>query len=209
MSEQSAPTPPTMLERWSPLPRAGQWLILAGLGLAAYFLVVERVVDMTVSANGRADAMAARIRLVNGMNEQADGDRQAIALAARLHGDVRLPGRRSVAATGVNRSVDRVLRAAGVTGARTQTTEQNLRDGPATRFFGGRGALVKLVSTISFDASPEAFSLVLGSLENNADVSAVTRVIVRRADDGSRAVSATLTVEAWALGIYANEGNRP
>ena len=209
MSETGTPTPTPLFDRWSAIPRAGQWLVLAGVGLAAYFLVVEPVIDMTVRASGRADAMAARIRMVNGMNAKADGDRQAIALGARLHGDVTIPGQRSEAATGLNRAVDRVLREAGVTGARTQTTEQNLRDGPATRFFGGRGSLVKLVSTVSFDASPEAFSRVLGSLENAPDVSAVTRVIVRRGDDGSRRVSATLTVEAWALGSSTTDGSRP
>ena len=185
---------------WHSLPRAGKWAVLGLLGLGLYFAVVEPVVDMTVQAGSRADAMAARIRAVQSMGERADDDRQAIALGARLHGDIAMPGPRAERASALNRAVDRALREAGVSGARTQTTEQNLRDGPATRHFGGRGSLVKLVSTVSFDASPEAFSQVLGALENDRDVAAVTRVIVRRADDGSRGVSATLTVEAWALG---------
>jgi len=217
MSDNVRTSPSTWLARWGLLPRSMRWLVLAGLGLAAYFAVIEPVIEMTLDANGRADAMAARIRLVNSMNAKADGDRQAIALGSRLHGDISMPGLRSEAATALNRAVDRVLREAGVRGARTQTTEQNLRDGPATRYFGGRGSLVKLVSTISFDASPEAFSQVLGALESDPDVSAVTRVLVRRADDGSRSVSATLTVEAWALGSGARqdtprtsrEGGRP
>lgn len=187
-------------QAWRGLPRAGQWLVLAVVGLGLYFAIIERVVDMTVQAGSRADAMAARIRTVQSMGERADDDRQAIALGARLHGDVAMPGPRAERATALNRAVDSALREAGVSGARTQTTEQNLQDGPATRHFGGRGSLVKLVSTVSFDASPEAFSQVLGALENNEDVAAVTRVIVRRAEDGSRSVSATLTVEAWALG---------
>ncbi|MEQ8843991.1 MAG: hypothetical protein RIB58_03975 [Phycisphaerales bacterium] len=199
------------MSAYSALPRAARWGVLAGLGLAAYFAIVEPIVEATMDASSRADTMAARIRTVNAMGERADDDRQVIALGARMHGDVNMPGQRSDAATALNRAVDRALRAAGVSGARTQTTEQNLRDGPATRHFGGRGSLVKLVSTVSFDASPEAFSLVLGALESDPDVSAVTRVLVRRADDGSRLVSATLTVEAWALGSSAGarQGGRP
>ena len=188
----------SLVRAWRGLPRAGKWLVLAVIGLAAYFAIIEPVVEATVNANGRADAMAARIRTVQAMGEQADDDRQAIALGARLHGDVAMPGSRAERATALNRAVDSVLREAGVSGARTQTTQQNLQDGPATRHFGGRGSLVKLVSTVSFDASPEAFSQVLGALENHPDVTAVTRAIVRRADDGSRGVSATLTVKAWA-----------
>lgn len=203
MSESVDGNQASMRARWAALPRAVRWLVLSGLGLAAYFAVVEPVIEMTLEANGRADAMAARIRVVNGMDAKADGDRQVIALGSRMHGDVSMPGPRSEAATGLNRAVDRALREAGVRGARTQTTEQNLRDGPATHYYGGRGSLVKLVSTVSFDASPEAFSQVLGALESDPDVSAVTRVLVRRADDGSRSVSATLTVEAWALGSGA------
>ncbi|UYV11564.1 MAG: type II secretion system protein M [Phycisphaera sp.] len=187
------------------LPRSVRWLVLAGLGIGAYFLVVEPVIDATVKANGNADAMAARIRAVNAMGQRAQGHQQLIALGSRLHGEVELPGPRSERATALNRAVDRALRDAGVSGARTQTSEQNLADGPATQYFGGRGSLVKLVSTLSFDASPEAFSTVLGALEASPDVAAVTRVIVLRADDGSRQVSATLTVEAWALGSKARE----
>lgn len=192
---------------WGSLPRAGRWAVLGGVGIALYFAVVEPVVDMTVQASSRADAMAARIRAVQGMGERADDDRQVIALGARLHGDVAMPGPRAERATALNRAVDGALRDAGVTGARTQTTEQNLQDGAATRHFGGRGSLVKLVSTVSFDASPEAFSQVLGALENSPDVAAVPRVIVRRLEDGSRGVSATLTVEAWALGTSRGAGS--
>ncbi|MEQ9094838.1 hypothetical protein AY599_09810 [Leptolyngbya valderiana BDU 20041] len=203
MSHSKAKTGADRFAWYGRLPRAGRWLVWAVAGLAGYFLLVEPVVDVTVDASGRADAMAARIRAVRAMGEKAQDDQQRIALGSRMHGPIELPGPRSERATALNRAVDTALRQAGVTGARTQTTEQNLADGPATQYYGGRGSLVKLVSTVSFDASPEAFSEVLGALEANADVAAVTRVIVRRADDGSRQVSATLTVEAWALGTTA------
>lgn len=188
------------------LPRSGRWLLWAAIGIGAYFVLVEPVVDATVSASERANAMAARIRAVRAMGEQAKEDEQIIAIGSRLHGPIEPPGPRSERATALNRAVDGALREAGVSGARTQTTEQNLADGPATRYYGGRSSLVKLVSTVSFDASPEAFSQVLGSLEADPDVAAVTRVVVRRAEDGSRQVSATLTVEAWALGRAARSG---
>ncbi len=191
------------MERYAQLPRSAKWLTWAVLGLAAYFLVVEPVIDATVQSSGRAEALAARIRAVKTMGEKAQDDQQRIAIGSRLHGEVELPGPRSERATALNRAVDGALRDAGVRGARTQTTEQNLADGPATQYYGGRGSLVKLVSTVSFDASPEAFSQVLGALESNPDVAAITRVIVRRAEDGSRQVSATLTVEAWALSASA------
>lgn len=207
MSEKASTTRTGMLGWYDRLPRAGRWALLAALGVGAYFLIVEPVIDATVEASGDADSMAARIRAVAAMGERARGDQQAIALGSRLHGEIELPGPRSERATALNRAVDGALRDAGVSGARTQTTEQNLADGPATRYFGGRGSLVKLVSTVSFDASPEAFSTVLGALEASPDVSAVTRVIVRRADDGSRQVTATLTVEAWALGSTARRGS--
>lgn len=203
MSKTASTTRTGMLGWYDRLPRAARWGLLGAIGIGAYFLVVEPVIDATVKASGDADAMAGRIRAVAAMGERARGDQQAIALGSRLHGEIELPGPRSERATALNRAVDGALRDAGVTGARTQTTEQNLADGPATRFYGGRGSLVRLVSTVSFDASPEAFSTVLGALEASPDVAAVTRVIVRRADDGSRQVSATLTVEAWALGSAA------
>lgn len=204
MSDPGSPTRARILDRYASLPRSARWLVWAGVGLVAYFFVIEPVVDATVRASGRADAMAARIRAVQAMGERAQDHQQKIAIGSRLHGEVELPGPRSVRATALNRAVDRALRDAGVRGARTQTTEQNLADGPATDYYGGRGSLVKLVSTVSFDASPEAFSQVLGALEASPDVAAVTRVIVRRADDGSRQVSATLTVEAWALSASAS-----
>lgn len=207
MSQKASTSRGSVLGWYGRLPRSGRWLLLAAMGIGAYFALVEPIVEATLEASGRADAMAARIRAVREMSQQAQGDQQVIALGSRLYGEVGLPGPRGERATALNRAVDAALRDAGVPGARTQTTEQNLADGPATRFYGGRGSLVKLVSTVSFDASPEAFSTVLGALEASEDVSAVTRVLVRRADDGSRMVSATITVEAWALGNVARESS--
>lgn len=188
------------------LPRSARWLVLGGLGLGAYFAVVEPVVEATVEANGRVHAMTARIESVRAMSRQANDDLQTIGMGERLHGPIAIPGPRGERASALNRAVDNALREAGVSGARTQTIEQNLADGPATQHFGGRGSLVRLVSTVSFDASPEAFGRVLAALESSPDVAGVSRVIVRRADDGSRTVSTTLAVEAWALGAQARAG---
>lgn len=188
------------------LPRSARWLVVAALGIGAYFAILEPVVVATVEANARVQAMTARIRSVQAMGRQADDDMQAIAMGERMHGPMTTPGPRGERASALNRAVDSALREAGVSGARTQTIEQNLADGPATQHFGGRGSLVRLVSTVSFDASPEAFSRVLGALESSPDVAGVSRVIVRRGGDGSRTVSATLTVEAWALGAQARAG---
>lgn len=194
------------LAAFKSLPRSVRWLIFAAVGISAYFAVIEPVVEATVKANGRVQAMTARIQSVQAMSRQADDDLQTIALGERLHGPIAIPGPRGERASALNRAVDSALRDAGVTGARTQTIEQNLADGPATQHFGGRGSLVRLVSTVSFDASPEAFSQVLGALESSPDVAGVSRVIVRRSADGSRTVSATLSVEAWALGAQARAG---
>ena len=84
---------------------AGSRLTRTGEVVIDRFVLVEPVVDATVNASGRADAMAARIRAVRAMGEQAKEDEQIIAIGSRLHGPIEPPGPRSERARSEERRV--------------------------------------------------------------------------------------------------------
>jgi len=181
------------------LPRWGRWLTWAGAGLAAYFVAIEPAIEVAAAAHAQADAARARILALADEAARAQADAQAVALGSRVHGPIAEPKPRPRAAGALSRAIDDALRDAGVRDARTQTIEQPMPEGPVTRAFGGRDALVRLESTIQFEAPPEAFSAVLAALEDSPDIAGVSRLTVRRAGDGSRRVSVSITVEVWAL----------
>lgn len=176
------------------LPRPARWGVLAVAGLLAYFGVVEPVVDATSSVNARADARAQAIAEV-----RSGGGDDAAALGLRQFGDVAPPGDPRERAVAFDRRVLEVLEKHSVRDHTSTTSTVPLGTGPLLSLLSPSNQRVeRRIRQIQFEASPETLSAVISDLERTPEVAAVSRVQIRKAQDG-RLVRATVSAEAWLV----------
>jgi hypothetical protein len=177
------------------LPRAGRWGLLALAGLLAYFGVVEPVVDKTGALNARAEARARAIAEV-----RAGGATAAADLGLRQFGVVEPPGDPRERAVAFDRRVLEVLEKHSVERHTSNTKTAPLAPGPLLAALAPANQKVdRRIREIQFETTPETLAAVIADLERIPEVAAVSRVQIRKADDGGRTLRATVAAEAWTL----------
>lgn len=194
-----------LIDRIKAWPRAVQWAALAGVILAAYFLVVEPGIDRYLSLSRTANEAQAKLADFSADGAAREQQRQSIDLGLRQFGRVEFPGDERSRSEALARAIEQILSKHDVR-ERTQTTRRApLGVGPLDRAVGVDNRVDRLIVELSFDASPEQVAAVLADLEQSPVVACVSRVQIRKAPEGDRSrpagrtVRATLSVEAWLL----------
>jgi hypothetical protein len=188
------------------MPRAARWGLWAGVVLAAYFLVIEPVLDATNTLNERADKAQRRVIESRSAGEAAlvaEGDLKA---GVPRFGLPKLPGEPKERSEALTRRIASILQSRGVRDHTSTVKESPLPTGPLTGAVGADYRVDRLVTELQFDASPETVAGVVADLEKAAEVAAVSRVQLRKgvATPGAkgpapRLLKATIAVEAWEL----------
>jgi hypothetical protein len=183
------------------LPRAGQWLVWGLVCVAAYFGLVEPVMDQTSSIGSKADAAASA--LVSYESGRTTQDREAgeISRGLRQFGPVLLPGEAGERSGAFNRRITEILDKQGVKYPTSTTRTAPLTSGPLDKTMPAGQRVERLIRDLQFDATPEQVTAVLAALERSPEVAAVSRVQIRRAAGGagSRTVRANITVEGLII----------
>ncbi len=188
----------SLLQRWNSLPRAGRWLLAAAAAFAAYFAVVEPVLNRTGDLAARADAIQA------GLDRQAQrsqsGASGAIALGLSRFGSAAVPGRGERSGE-LNARLEEILRQRKVSSLSIRARAPVPLGRSAMDDVIGEGEQVqRLILDIDFESSPEVAAAVLADLEQAREVASVGRVSMRRLDrGGQRAVQVSLSPEAWVI----------
>ncbi len=177
------------------LPRAGRWGLLALAGLFAYFGVVEPVVDKTGALKARAEARTRAIAEV-----RSGGAAAAADLGLRQFGVVEPPGDPRERAVAFDRRVLEVLDKHSVAKHTSTTRTVPMTPGPLlTALATANQKVDRRIREIQFEATPETLAAVIADLERTPEVAAVSRVQIRKAEDGGRMLRATVSAEAWTL----------
>jgi hypothetical protein len=177
------------------LPRAARWGLCALAALLAYFVVVEPVVDKTSTLNSRAQARAKAIAEV-----RSGGGAGAADLGLRQFGVVEPPGDARERAVALDRRVLEVLEKHSVEKHTSTTKTAPLASGPLlTALATANQKVDRRIREIQFEATPETLAAVIADLERAPEVAAVSRVQIRKSDDGGRTLRATVAAEAWTL----------
>jgi hypothetical protein len=186
-----------LAERFTALPRAARWGVVAVIGVAAYFAVVEPVLDLKSSLDTRADAAATRLALY-----ERQGDARARAADTIRRGQehfaaVSFPGEGDQAAEALNKAVNAVLDASKVGPRVLRSRTVPIAQSPLDRVLRPGEKLERRIVEIQFDGSPEQASAVLAALEQQPEVTEVSRVQLDRLPEG-RTLRAAITVATWA-----------
>ncbi len=177
------------------LPRAGRWGLCALAGLLAYFAVVEPVVDKTSTLNSRAQSRARAIAEV-----RSGGAAAAADLGLRQFGVVEPPGDPRERAVAFDRRVLEVLDRHTVARHTSTTRTVPMTPGPLLTALATTNQKVdRRIREIQFEATPETLAAVIADLERSPEVAAVSRVQIRKSEEGGRTLRATVSAEAWTL----------
>lgn len=193
----------TIAERFRSLPRSARWLIWGALGLLAYFVIVEPIVERTSRLRILADSRAGQLAKAHSGAVVLAAAQSDIKAGVQRFGMVELPGEPKERSEAFSRRVGEILQAHGVRPTST-VKETPLGNGPLLGALGSEYKVDRLVTELQFDASPATVAAVLADLERAPEVAAVSRVQVRKAGpQGDRPVGkvlrTTIAVEAWQL----------
>lgn len=185
----------TLAERWAKLPRAALWALAAAGFLAAYFLLVEPVLELTGSIDARADALeAARRRAALPAEEALD----AAARDHALFGSPLPPG--GPERTGaLNQRLETIL-------AGRDLQQLSIKARPpapmpradASRLTDDSRTINRLVVDIDFHTDPATAADIIAQLERAPEVTLLSRVTLRRVErDGAELLQVGLSPETW------------
>lgn len=208
MNAHSPGKPDGLLQRFESMSRATRWAIGGGLVIAAYFLVVEPVVDATSrrlsSSESKAAVIASHAKTAQAMQIASEIRAQGV----RKFGLVDLPGDPEKRPLEFNQQVDEILKRHGVRESTSTSRTSPLGAGPLAAKITGEFRVDRMMRDIQFAADPDAAAAILADLERNPIVSTISRLQVRQADGRDRnakMVRVTMTVETW---LQARKGKK-
>lgn len=203
-----------LLRSWSRLPRVAQWSVLAIVLIAAYFLAIEPVLNLTGLYTSKADRIAAALRREKELAAPDSEDGRLLAQAARVFGKPLLPGDPAAKPETLYRVVNRILREHLVDDAvvNERAGPVQLRPEQLTALTDGYHTIEKFSLEVAFEADPQTAVAVLADMESSPEVTAIGRVRIEKANtragshDTDPLVRVMLAPEIWVLSV-ASAGN--
>ena len=199
--------------RWNTLPRSGKWLAIFVVFLVAYFAVLEPLMALNAGLIERADRIQASIRDRAASAEKIENTRAATENAIAAFGKPLPPSETARAQdrfAAMERKVTEVLSRNTVT-ERRRTTREAIPLSDQRNAVGPAANLSRAGLELQIECDSEAMMNVLRDLERSAEVSAISRVDIRRISDNNRrgggTLQVTLLVETW-VPSRAAEGGR-
>jgi hypothetical protein len=193
-----------LLARFGALPRAFQWAIYGLLAIAAYFGVVEPVLNRTGEMGGRASALEASLRTYAASKGKLDAAVSATRAGERQFGELALPADASKRSTEFSSALDEIMRRHNIENVTSGSRNTVLEKGPLVDYYraGNQQRVEKLVKDLTFMATPEQFAAALADMEREPLVTTISRVNVRQTDGQdrfNRMLRVNIAAESWVV----------
>jgi hypothetical protein len=186
----------TLAEHIRAMPRATRWALAGLAAVAAYFAVVEPVLDYRGKLEGQAQAAEARLAAYRRETEERREAAAAIERGESRFTKVAFPGEADRSAEELNRRVNEVLDANGIRERTLRSRGAPLGTSSLDKVLRPTDRIDRRIIEIQFEASPEQAAAALAGLEQSPEVTNVSRVQLDRSPNG-RMVRASFSVEAW------------
>jgi hypothetical protein len=191
----------TILARYRSMPRVLRWAMWAGVILIAYLVVIDPLVIAKASQlHARARDMATRLVALD--HDVRTGRTRDVSNAIARYGVVAPPSGDPERATQVfNATIYDILNKHGVKRYTSPSRSAPMGPGPLTRTVATDERAERRIADIQFEAAPEEIAAILADMERAPQISAVSRVQVRKADkeSASRELQTTITAETWVI----------
>lgn len=203
----------TLAQRYRALPRAGKWLVVAGVALVGYFAIVEPLLAWSARVRGEADALQARLEARAQTSERVGGSAGELAQAISTYGTPALP-RPGDPVPALERAISSALSAHGVSPRRREprTPAPLLASDNQPARIGSSDRVSRVGVEVTLECTTEQLAKVLHDLEAAPQVASISRLSVRKASDGrsgDQKLAVTMTIEAWSLAGDAAAGAAP
>lgn len=196
-----------IIKRFRALPRAARWGLGFVVFIAAYFGVVEPVMDLTSKKNAEADRAGSR--LTTYANQATARKEQSVKLATgvKRFGDVNLPSKDSTLSNKLFSKISDILKTRNIAKPSiTQNRAIALGKDVLVNLLEPNQEIQRLVFELKIEGSPEDVAGVIADLERIPEVTTVGQVVLRRlGKEEERKLQATITPEAW---VIAERGGR-
>jgi hypothetical protein len=187
----------TIWQRYRRLPRAGQWAVVAVLGIALFMIWDYYVLSLAAAWNEQADDLLADAR------EAAGGERRLSRMNGLRNtiqglGPVQRPGTESQAELALNDAVNEVLKRHRVSDdSFNYRGPEKLPRGTLSEVLRTSQRAERITGDLRFDASPTEAIAIIAELEASPTIEAVSDV--RMTLQGGQKVRVDLTVESWIV----------
>lgn len=191
----------SLIASYRNLPRAGQWGVLACVGLIAYFAVIEPSVEFMGDLSRKADLRTEELASFSREGQTGERARANVAVGIAHFGEVAGPGDSDRRVEAFNRTVADILAGHGVKDTKATGRRSSMSKGPLLTALGTGAAVSREFSDLQFEATPEQVTGIIADLENAPEVAGVSRVQLRRVegDSGARLLRVNLSVETWVI----------
>jgi hypothetical protein len=182
------------------VPRAVLWLALLGIALALYFFVIEPGLDRYSKDAALASTRETRLRDYAKSGDALRAAGQTVSLGVRKFGEVAMPGDGQKRPLEFNQAVNSILRDNSITDVTTSTRTSPINAGAVASHLGKEAKLERVVTKLSFAATPEQLSAALAALEQHPLVATISELRVRQGDGDNKAdrkLLIDMDVETW------------
>ena len=190
-----------LADRWRGLPRATQWLIIAGVGVGAYLGVIDPLLATRQASVFAADRAARKLEDYSRRSSQFEAAKRQIEFGTDQFGEVAPPssarGAESIASNRIRAALsDRSVAEWDIQTARGVPLRGGAFDALAT----GEGEeLQKVVFTVNLTDTPDVVAEVIAEIEAMPEVTTIGQVQLRKLNGTERHVQAMLTPETWVI----------
>ncbi len=196
----------TLLARFRALPRAGQWLTLLVVFIAAFFAVIDPVLAARQRYAVEGSRIEASLRAKAQVRARVADSERVVAQGATVFGQPHVPAPSIESSAAFEGRINQVFAAAKVNPRITYRESAPLMPDPPRALAGDR-QLDRLVAELSFETDVLSLVSILKDLEHAREVANVSKVSLRKQGGGGGArkpgdagpLVVNLTIEAWVL----------
>ena len=196
--------PGPLVQWWKELPRAIRWAVMAGAVIAMYFGVVEPVIDKKNSMNTRSDSLQRDLSEMARTRQSTADSAGLVEQGTAVLGKPMLPELETDRIAKLDSRVVKVFEANKVSTWRRVPRESKMDSQDVPASLAGRGMqLAKIERDLTFETDMVTLTAVLKDFELAPEVTAVSKVVLKRATNNNRKssepgpLSAMITVESW------------
>ena len=202
MGESAGEASPSLWSKIRALPFVVKFAFGAAVIAAAYFGVVEPVLERSSEMAGKASALEASLETYAQSKGKLDAAADAVRLGERQFGLLSVPEDPAKRSTAFSSAIDDIMKKHAIDGVTSSNRNTTVDKGPLVTQLAATNRVEKIVKDLTFLATPEQLAGALADLEKEPLVTSISRVSARQSDGQERfdrKLRCSIVAETWVI----------